>query len=86
MPMTGTSTNGDIWVFASGSPMWRPGFPHREAAPALPHGYHRAFCTYPFHHRAGRDRPGWIPGLARSVSSGRRSFPGAAAVAAAPTA
>ena len=82
--MAGTSTtNHDIWVFGYGSIMWRPGFPFVEAATALLHGYHRAFCIYSVHHRGSRERPGLILGLDRGGSCRGRAFRVAAADAAA---
>ena len=82
--MAGTSTtNHDIWVFGYGSIMWRPGFPDVDAAAALLHGYHRAFCIYSVHHRGSRERPGLILGLDRGGSCRGRAFRVAAADAAA---
>ncbi len=77
--MTSTLKDGDIWVFGYGSLMWRPGFPHLEVAPALLHGYHRAFCIYSVHHRGSRERPGLILGLDRGGSCRGRAFRVAAA-------
>ena len=77
--MTSTLKDGDIWVFGYGSLMWRPGFPHLEVAPALLHGYHRAFCIYSVHHRGSRERPGLILGLDRGGSCQGRAFRVAAA-------
>src|SRR3954469_9355169 len=41
---------GDLWVFAYGSLMWRPGFEHLERRPARVMGAHRALCVYSFIH------------------------------------
>ena len=53
----------DLWVFASGSLMWHPGFPFEEARPALLRGYHRSFCLYSYRYRGTPDKPGLVLGL-----------------------
>ena len=55
----------DLWLFAYGSLMWRPGFPHAEARRARLTGYRRAYCIYSVHHRGRPERMGMVLGLDR---------------------
>lgn len=63
-----TERDDDVWIFAYGSLMWRPGFGHEAMAPALLHGYHRRFCVYSVHYRGTPERRGLVLGLDRGGS------------------
>lgn len=54
---------GPLWVFAYGSLMWNPGFPHETIEPAEIEGYARRFCVLSRGHRGTPDRPGLVVGL-----------------------
>jgi cation transport protein ChaC len=53
----------DLWIFAYGSLMWRPGFQYQEASHALIEGAHRALCLYSVVHRGIPGAPGLVLGL-----------------------
>ena len=64
----------DIWVFAYGSLMWNPEFPHEESRPARLNGHHRALCLWSFDYRGTPEKPGLVLGLDRGGSCRGRAY------------
>jgi cation transport protein ChaC len=64
----------EFWVFAYGSLMWRPDFPHVEARAARLRGYHRAMCILSNHYRGTPERLGLVLGLDFGGSCVGRAF------------
>ncbi|TCZ55958.1 gamma-glutamylcyclotransferase [Roseicella aquatilis] len=58
-------TDGSLYVFGYGSLIWRPGFAHGAAHPALLRGFHRRFCLWSRHYRGSPEAPGLVLGLDR---------------------
>lgn len=71
--------DGDVWVFAYGSLMWKPDFIFAEMRPARLYGYHRALCIYSIRGRGTDAVPGLVLGLDRGGSCIGRALRVAAA-------
>lgn len=64
-PSPPLDADGALYVFAYGSLIWRPGFAHAAAHPALLRGYHRRFCIWSRRYRGTPEAPGLVLGLDR---------------------
>ncbi|MBW8270127.1 gamma-glutamylcyclotransferase [Caldovatus aquaticus] len=73
--------DGDLYVFAYGSLMWRPGFTPASTHPALLRGFHRRFCLWSHRYRGTPEAPGLVLGLDRGGACRGLAFrvPGAEA-------
>lgn len=56
-------TESDLWIFAYGSLLWRPGFDYAERSPARLRGYRRRFCMTSIHYRGTPEKPGLVLAL-----------------------
>lgn len=76
--------DGHLYVFGYGSLIWRPGFAHASAHPALLRGFHRRFCIWSHHYRGTPEAPGLVLGLDRGGACRGLAFrvPGVEAAAA----
>ena len=75
--------DGHLYVFGYGSLIWRPGFGHAAAHPALLRGFHRRFCIWSRHYRGSPEAPGLVLGLDRGGACRGMAFQVAAPDAAA---
>ena len=64
----GNLRSNDLWIFAYGSLMWRPGFPFAETQRARLDGWHRRFCIVSRYYRGTAEHPGLLLGLDRGGS------------------
>ncbi|OZI47740.1 gamma-glutamylcyclotransferase [Bordetella genomosp. 5] len=63
--LQGWNGTDDLWVFAYGSLIWRPGFTWQERRLATVRGYHRSLCLWSRDHRGSPEAPGLVFGLDR---------------------
>lgn len=75
--------DGNLYVFAYGSLIWRPGFAHAAMHPALLRGFRRRFCIWSRYYRGSPEAPGLVLGLDRGGACRGAAFrvPGAEAAA-----
>lgn len=67
-------TDSDLWVFAYGSLMWRPGFAFAESRPALLEGWHRSLCILSIRYRGTPEKPGLVLGLDQGGTCQGRAY------------
>jgi len=67
-PLAKEAAPGDLWVFAYGSLMWRPGFAYVERRKSALRGWRRRLCIYSHVYRGTPERPGLVLGLDRGGS------------------
>ena len=56
--------DGGLWLFAYGSLLWRPEFPHSEHRIARVHGHHRRFCLWQWRWPGCNETPNLMLALA----------------------
>ncbi len=62
--MANRPADGEVWLFAYGSLIWKPNFAHDAEGVARVHGWHRAFCIgWMRAFRGSPDRPGLMMAL-----------------------
>ena len=61
--MSRIGADADLWVFAYGSLIWRPGFPYKSREPATLIGFHRRYCIRSEVYRGTPEAPGLVLGL-----------------------
>ncbi len=67
--MSARPADGQVWLFAYGSLIWKPNFAHDAECLAHVHGWHRAFCLgWMRAFRGSPDRPGLMMALDRGGS------------------
>ncbi len=67
--MSTRPADGQVWLFAYGSLIWKPNFAHDAECLAQVHGWHRAFCLgWMRAFRGSPDRPGLMMALDRGGS------------------
>ncbi len=60
-----SGAQGDVWLFAYGSLLWKPACETAGSEPALLRGWHRKFCLYITRWRATKEQPGLMMALDR---------------------
>ena len=64
--LAGKPDNGEVWIFAYGSLIWKPAFDFVEQRIGHLHGWHRSFCLgWDRRFRGSTERPGLMMALDR---------------------
>jgi cation transport protein ChaC len=63
--LAGAEPGKDIWLFASGSLIWKPACASVEQRPAVVPGWHRSFCLKLVWYRGTPERPGLMMAIDR---------------------
>ena len=64
----------NLWVFAYGSLMWRPGFAFAETHQAVLDGFSRDMCLLSIHYRGTPEVPGLVCGLMEGAACEGRVY------------